>query len=221
MFLFVAARIRTSTLMSSRPPTRKNSLSCSTWRIFDCRLSGISPISSSRNVPPWASSNRPGLRAPPPGHPPLARAPQLFQAHRLVQEISSPCPGCFHDHLGVRRVCEGDDRDPAPVGPKLAQELPTGHVGKVEVDEHQGRRRRLEALDGFPGRRGADGPEPRALQAASERSVRRRVWIDYEGDGSTMNARHGVAYLTLGARIRRITRLELERTIRILIVDDE
>ncbi len=43
------------------PPTRSNSDSCSTRSSFTCISTGISPISSRNSVPPWASSNRPGL----------------------------------------------------------------------------------------------------------------------------------------------------------------
>src|SRR5438132_2094237 len=51
--------IRTSTLMSSCPPTRWNSRSCRTRKSFTCMAGEISPISSRKSVPPSACSNFP------------------------------------------------------------------------------------------------------------------------------------------------------------------
>ena len=56
---FVAARMRTFTRISFCPPTRWNSCCSSTRRSFVCVWGGISPISSRKIVPPWASSNSP------------------------------------------------------------------------------------------------------------------------------------------------------------------
>src|SRR5215468_5458848 len=51
LMVFVVAMRRTSAVISSVPPTLKNFASCSTWSSLACRLSGISPISSSKKVP--------------------------------------------------------------------------------------------------------------------------------------------------------------------------
>ena len=61
MLTLVAARIRTSTLMVVRPPSRENWPSCKTCSSLACSIGGISPISSSRMVPLLHSSNLPGL----------------------------------------------------------------------------------------------------------------------------------------------------------------
>ena len=53
----------TSTLIGAVPPTRSNSRSWRTRRSFACASAGISPISSRKIVPPWASSKRPMRRA--------------------------------------------------------------------------------------------------------------------------------------------------------------
>src|SRR4029453_13440794 len=55
----VAAMTRTLTLIVPEPPTRSNSPSWRTRSSFACVPSGNSPTSSSRIVPPSASSNRP------------------------------------------------------------------------------------------------------------------------------------------------------------------
>ena len=59
---WVAATTRTSTRISSRPPTRKNSPSASTRSNRVCNGSGMSPISSRNRVPPLACSKRPRWR---------------------------------------------------------------------------------------------------------------------------------------------------------------
>ena len=51
--------IRTLALSVVLPPTRENSPSCRTRRIFPCKESGMSPISSRKSVPPWLCSKRP------------------------------------------------------------------------------------------------------------------------------------------------------------------
>src|SRR5581483_4862924 len=57
MLMFVAARMRTSTLITVRLPRRENCWSCRTCSSLACRMGGISPISSSRIVPLLHSSN--------------------------------------------------------------------------------------------------------------------------------------------------------------------
>ena len=59
--MLVAARIRTSTLITERLPSRENCWSCSTCSSLACNSGGISPISSSRIVPLLQSSNLPGF----------------------------------------------------------------------------------------------------------------------------------------------------------------
>ena len=59
---FVAARNRTSTLTARVAPSRVTSLRSMTRRSLACVARGISPISSSITVPPWADSMRPSLR---------------------------------------------------------------------------------------------------------------------------------------------------------------
>ena len=58
--------MRTSASRDSLPPTGVNFLSWSTRKSLDWRVSGMSPISSRKIVPPCAASNRPGrLRSAP------------------------------------------------------------------------------------------------------------------------------------------------------------
>src|ERR1700693_321268 len=52
---------RTLTLRVRVSPTRSSSCSCNTRSSLACVASGPGPISSRNNVPPSASSNRPGL----------------------------------------------------------------------------------------------------------------------------------------------------------------
>ena len=57
----MAASTRTSTRISLVPPTCRNTDVSSTRSRFTCVDGLISPISSRKIVPPWATSNRPGL----------------------------------------------------------------------------------------------------------------------------------------------------------------
>ena len=57
----VAAMMRTSTRTVRCPPTRRNSPVSSTRSSFACSDGPISPISSRKRVPPWASSNWPSF----------------------------------------------------------------------------------------------------------------------------------------------------------------
>jgi hypothetical protein len=55
----VAAMMRTSTLMTSMPPSRMNSRSCMTRSSLACVSSGMLPISSRKMLPLSAESNSP------------------------------------------------------------------------------------------------------------------------------------------------------------------
>ena len=68
----VAETIRTFTRTGCEPPTRSNSCSCRTRSSFGCISGGISPTSSSSNVPPSASSNAPTRRCWAPVKAPLS-----------------------------------------------------------------------------------------------------------------------------------------------------
>src|SRR6266446_3434059 len=61
--LLVAARTRTSTVVSTLLPSRRSLLSSSTRSSLACVATGISPISSSSRVPPSASSKHPVRRS--------------------------------------------------------------------------------------------------------------------------------------------------------------
>ena len=58
----VAHSTRTSTSISVLPPSRRSRPSSSTRSSLACSSMGISPISSRKSVPPWASSKTPGRR---------------------------------------------------------------------------------------------------------------------------------------------------------------
>ena len=63
MSRWVAATMRTSTVIWPRPPTRCTARSSSTRSSFTCMSAGMSPISSRKRVPPSASSKRPSCWA--------------------------------------------------------------------------------------------------------------------------------------------------------------
>ena len=70
--LFDAAITRTSTLIGWVPPTRKKLLSSRTRSSFTCVAGGISPTSSRKIVPPFASSKRPRRRSAAPVNEPFS-----------------------------------------------------------------------------------------------------------------------------------------------------
>src|SRR6266446_4122848 len=59
----VAASTRTSMRISSWPPTRSKARSCSARKSLTCSSGGMSPISSKKTLPPWASSSLPSRRS--------------------------------------------------------------------------------------------------------------------------------------------------------------
>ena len=64
--------MRTSTGMSTVPPTRRKVCSWSTRSSLTCMPAGISPISSRKSVPPLAASKSPSLRRTAPENAPCS-----------------------------------------------------------------------------------------------------------------------------------------------------
>ena len=83
----VAATIRTSTSISSRPPTRRIFRSCSVRSSLACSSSGSSPSSSRKNVPPSANSTRPIRRLSAP-----VNAPFSWPKNSLSSKLSGIAP---------------------------------------------------------------------------------------------------------------------------------
>src|SRR6266446_83500 len=89
--------IRTSTWTVSLLPKRWNSLSWSTCRSLACKRNSMSPISSSRIVPPRATSNLPGRSL---------NAPVKARSEEHTSELQSPC------NLVYRLLLEKKKREP-------------------------------------------------------------------------------------------------------------
>ena len=101
----MAATTRTSTSTVCDPPTRSNRRSWSTRSSLACMASGISPTSSRKIVPPWASSNRP-LRWPTA----LVKAPFSWPNSSLSSRVLGEGRAVDRDERGVaarRGVVDG------------------------------------------------------------------------------------------------------------------
>ena len=113
--------MRTSTLTSSVPPTRRSSLRSSTRSSFTCIAGETVPSSSRNRVPPAASSKQPFLRWWAPVNAPLL----------VTEELA------LEQRVGERAAVDGEERAVAPVG------LPMDRGGDeflaragLAVDEH-------------------------------------------------------------------------------------
>ena len=93
--MLVAAKMRTSTLITERLPRRENCWSCKTWSNLACNNGGISPISSSKIVPLLHSSNLPGFAWVAP-----VKAPPHIQQFAF-QQISRYCRAIYFQKCSV------------------------------------------------------------------------------------------------------------------------
>ena len=94
---------RTSTAISSVPPTRRITFSCNARSSLICIACDVSPISSRKIVPPSATSKKPFLFATAPVNEPLVcpnsslsssssgRAPQLIETNGLPRRGLALC----------------------------------------------------------------------------------------------------------------------------------
>ena len=122
------------------PPTRSNSWSCRTRSSLVCRLSGMSPISSRKTVPPFAASNFPFFAwwAP-------VNAPFSWPNSSTLQQV-----------LGQRHAVDHDKRLVPPRTPlvdRVGEDLLAGAA--LAEEQHGGIRagRPLRRLDGRPDQR--------------------------------------------------------------------
>ena len=93
--------MRTSTLRVSVSPTRLNVPSCSTRSTLTCSAGDMSPISSRKNVPRSAISNRPGLSATAP-----VNAPRLWPNSSESSRLSLNARAVRDDEALVARAAE-------------------------------------------------------------------------------------------------------------------